>query len=475
MFLSLLFGIALASKEENDLQIVFDKNLQNFLKKYEISVVYFYTPQCGHCEKFQPDVEKAAKYFKDEDIPFAKVDGHTYKDISKRFEVNGFPSLLYLYDHGQKQVKFEGSRTSEAVILFVYEQINPGSQEISSLDDIKKEIEVNDLLFLYISNDKEDRGYRRFIDYSHLYGGLRFIHTFEPIQKDLGLQEFDQLIAYKKYDKSPIIYPPKQLKVNELKAFIEVNSIPKLSNWNADYKKKAFKQDKQAIVLVLDGKSEIKDKNAIDAVYPVAVDYPYEEFILFLKVTPESELYEEFLGYIGDVELPALFALKQNALQKFKMNRAITKSNVEQFVLDFKNSKATRFYKSQNSQPDYSKNVQQLTGLQYPYIKTPKNDYVILYYNGLESEHKDVITSFDKVASALGPISTIKFAITDASKNEFPDFDESIDIVKIRLYSNNQVHKFALKANKLQPDRLKQFVMEKSSFEFVEQNKHDDL
>ena len=39
-------------------------------------------------------------------------------------------------------------------------------------------------------------------------------------------------------------------------------------------------------MLVLDGKSEIKDKNAIDAVYPVAVDYPYEEFMLFLKVTP---------------------------------------------------------------------------------------------------------------------------------------------------------------------------------------------
>ena len=41
------------------------------------------------------------------------------------------------------------------------------------------------------------------------------------------------------------------------------------------------------------------------------------------------------------------------------------------------------------------------------------------------------------MASALGPISTIKFAITDASKNEFPDFDDPIDIVKIRLYSNN--------------------------------------
>lgn len=58
----------------------------------------------------------------------------------------------------------------------------------------------------------------------------------------------------------------------------------------------------------------MKDKNAIDAVYPVAIDYPYEEFILFLKVTPESELYQEFLNYIGDVELPALFGLSRNAV-----------------------------------------------------------------------------------------------------------------------------------------------------------------
>lgn len=94
MFGILILFLGVLSKEENDLHVLFDKNYKQFLDKNEISMLFFFTPQCGHCERFQPEVEKAAKQLKEEGYPFAKVDGHNYKDIAKQFEVNGFPSVV---------------------------------------------------------------------------------------------------------------------------------------------------------------------------------------------------------------------------------------------------------------------------------------------------------------------------------------------------------------------------------------------
>lgn len=72
-------------------------------------------------------MEKAAKMLKDEGIIFGKVDGHNYKDVAKTYGVTGYPTLLYLENYGKKYVKFEGSRTADSIIMWVYDKLNPGS------------------------------------------------------------------------------------------------------------------------------------------------------------------------------------------------------------------------------------------------------------------------------------------------------------------------------------------------------------
>lgn len=52
MFGILILFLGVLSKEENDLHVLFDKNYKQFLDKNEISMLFFFTPQCGHCERF---------------------------------------------------------------------------------------------------------------------------------------------------------------------------------------------------------------------------------------------------------------------------------------------------------------------------------------------------------------------------------------------------------------------------------------
>lgn len=62
-------------------------------------------------------------------------------------------------------------------------------------------------MFLFMAPNSEDRGYKRYKDYSHVYGNLQFYHTFlESAALELGFGPTDSLVAYKKYDKSPVVY-----------------------------------------------------------------------------------------------------------------------------------------------------------------------------------------------------------------------------------------------------------------------------
>lgn len=181
------------------------------------------------------------------------MDGHNYKDIAKKFEVTGYPSVILSLEHGNKYLKFEGTRTSDSVILWMFEQINPGSQLVESVYGIKQKIVQSDCVFLYIAPDETDRGFRRYKEFSHTYSNVVFLHTFLPgIHSDLGVSSTDTLIAFKKYDQSPSVFKPKQLKVAELKAFVESNMYPRLVEYNEELKKRIFKQDRNALVLFAD-------------------------------------------------------------------------------------------------------------------------------------------------------------------------------------------------------------------------------
>lgn len=77
-------------------------------------------------EKLIPEVEKAAHQMRDEGIVFAKLEAEGNKDTAKFYGVNSYPSMIWFED-GENRTRYDGGRTHDAVKLWVYEQINPGS------------------------------------------------------------------------------------------------------------------------------------------------------------------------------------------------------------------------------------------------------------------------------------------------------------------------------------------------------------
>ncbi|KAH0472845.1 MAG: hypothetical protein KVP17_002647 [Porospora cf. gigantea B] len=76
--------------------------------------VMFYAPWCGHCRMMSAEWEKLASMA--EEFSVARVDATANIDLARRFEIRGFPTVLF-FNKG-KLYKYSGRRTAEAMMSF---------------------------------------------------------------------------------------------------------------------------------------------------------------------------------------------------------------------------------------------------------------------------------------------------------------------------------------------------------------------
>ncbi|CAE8624359.1 unnamed protein product [Polarella glacialis] len=101
----------------------FDQHLKD--KKY--TLVEFYAPWCGHCKKLGPELEKAAKSLKTTGVSITKVDATVEKDLATKFEIKGYPSLVWFEDSTRHE--YTGGRTAETIVDWVTSMTGPSVLE----------------------------------------------------------------------------------------------------------------------------------------------------------------------------------------------------------------------------------------------------------------------------------------------------------------------------------------------------------
>jgi len=76
--------------------------------------VKFFAPWCGHCKRLAPTWEEFANANPNSPFVVAEVDCTVQKDLCKKYDVHGYPTIKYLVN-GQSPVEFRGQRTKEAL------------------------------------------------------------------------------------------------------------------------------------------------------------------------------------------------------------------------------------------------------------------------------------------------------------------------------------------------------------------------
>jgi protein disulfide-isomerase-like protein len=88
--------------------------------KGEVVVVLFKTEWCGHCQKMAPHFDKAtsaldgSKDSNGKTLRFVKVDCDENKELGKKYDVSGYPTIKILNDDGS-QDDYDGARSFEGL------------------------------------------------------------------------------------------------------------------------------------------------------------------------------------------------------------------------------------------------------------------------------------------------------------------------------------------------------------------------
>lgn len=84
----------------------------------------------------------------DPPIILAKIDAsdEANKQLSTKFDVNGFPTLKILRDGGKQVQGFKTPRQAGEIVAYLKKQLGPASKEIKSVEDAAKLIDENGVI-----------------------------------------------------------------------------------------------------------------------------------------------------------------------------------------------------------------------------------------------------------------------------------------------------------------------------------------
>lgn len=101
--------------DEKDVVVLTNKNFTDFIAKSKHVMVEFYAPWCGHCQSLAPEYAEAATTLKEQDqgIFLAKVDATEESDLGQKYNVQGFPTIIFFIEGVHKP--YNGQRTKYTI------------------------------------------------------------------------------------------------------------------------------------------------------------------------------------------------------------------------------------------------------------------------------------------------------------------------------------------------------------------------
>ncbi|KAJ3443846.1 protein disulfide-isomerase a6 [Anaeramoeba flamelloides] len=121
--------------ENNEVSDVVKLTKDNFDKKVSKGswFIKFYSESCRHCQLMAEDFEYSATNLKNK-INFGSVLATEEEELSRRFRVMSYPTLLFFYN-GEEFQKFRGERTVDGMSNFVLKTEKRAEKQSKKNDD----------------------------------------------------------------------------------------------------------------------------------------------------------------------------------------------------------------------------------------------------------------------------------------------------------------------------------------------------
>lgn len=422
LFFLALFFIATAAAE--DVVELKTSDFDSKLEKYDIALVMFYAPWCGHCKKLKPEFEKAATKLKTDDPPvqLAKIDCTVEKEICEKFKVTGYPTLK-IFRKGHHSQDYEGPRETEGIIKYMRGQAGPSSKELKTYAEFEKVTKSDDttIIGFFETKSKLQDSFHKVADTDR--DRFRFAHTSEPsILEKVGFK--DDIVAYvpkklhNKFDPPEFRYDG-NYDTDKIREFLvhETNGLAGIRTLG-----NLFQYEKRPLFVVyykVDYTLNPKGSNYWrNRVMKVAKEFQRKAYFAVSNKDDFMQEIEEYgLGDRKDSDEPIVAAHTDSG--KYPMNKEFSIENLESFVQSVLAGKAESYLKSEPV-PESQGDVKVIVAKSFKeMVMDVDKDVLIEFYAPWCGHCKALAPKYDELGSKMADEDVV-IAKMDATANDVP-------------------------------------------------------
>ncbi|CAE7712676.1 PDIL1-4 [Symbiodinium sp. KB8] len=376
----LLVAWAAFGKAE-DVVTLTGSDFEQHLKDNKYVLAEFYAPWCGHCKKLAPEYEKAAQALKFSGVSLAKVDATEEKDLAKKYDVKGFPTLIW-FEEG-KQMEYSGGRTTQTIIDWASSMTGPAVLENSDPAPPGSErprvvLQASSLDSVFEQVAKDHR--RKATWYFQKTGGASKVILQHAGEDPVEL--------------------PGALENATLTQFVLDNALPLVGELNAD----TFDKYLEA------------GKGLVWSLFPVKAGEGFEEHRgimtdvgkrfrgkYFVTHTDTAKFKEAIDNMLGISKFPAIAVQKKAGdKKKFVYTGAMTAAQISQFIEDVSTGKVSPSLKSEPKPAANDDAVRVVVGSTFEQeVFTPDKDVLLEVYAPWCGHCKKLEPEYSKLAKKI--------------------------------------------------------------------------
>jgi protein disulfide-isomerase A1 len=413
----ILFSIKAEVTEDEGVLVLTDANFDEEIKKHEYLLVEFYAPWCGHCKKLKPEYERAAKTLRGDNPPMflAKVDATEQKELGKRFDVSGYPTLKFFVKG--EPMDYEGGRTESEIVNWMRKKTGPASREYKTATELEEFQKANDVVIVFFGTTSSPL-FQVYELTAKGFDDLSFGHCqTEECRTHFKASE-NSVVIFKKFDEGRNDLT--EAFTNEkLKTFLDGNTTPTVMKFDEKCAQHIFGKSQPAIFLYRDKNSENTEK--LDQLFTAIakkVKGKIQAVITDIKEGLETRL-AEYIG-VTSKDLPTVrIADTRNDLLKFNMQGEITEENVLKFIDDWETGKLRATFKSEEIPEKQENEVVVVVGKSFEQVVLDDSkDVLVEFYAPWCGHCKKLTPIYEELAKKLKHNKSLVIAKVDATANE---------------------------------------------------------
>ncbi|CAL5021520.1 unnamed protein product [Urochloa decumbens] len=228
-----------------------ESNFEAAVRAADYLFVDFYAPWCGHCKRLSPQLDEAAPVLAGLSTPIvvAKVNADKYRKLGSKYEVDGFPTLMF-FDHGVPS-EYTGSRNADLLVENLKKLVAPDVSVLESDSAIKGFVESAGISFPLFIGFGVDESF--IAEYGAKYKKKAWFSTAKDFSEDMmvvyDFDKFPALVSVNpKYNEQSVFYGP--FEGSFLEDFIRQSLLPLTVPVNRETLK-LLKDDGRKVVLTI--------------------------------------------------------------------------------------------------------------------------------------------------------------------------------------------------------------------------------